>query len=302
MILFCKCSDSDQVDSSKVIAISVFLENANLEYLEISNLCGEFESDQSSLTKIINYPNASIRGVSTSIWKNREPKLDPLVELKDDSFVVIACYPRTIIGLLNRSNISTAHITIFNLREDSVENIISNIEDFKLPKKTQSSDSIAKSLEVGEGSSGGWFPIIDNDRCTNCGQCMDFCLFGVYERMDDKSIKVLKPENCKENCPACARICPQIAIIFPKLPEKPINGSEVNEGEHKNLKLDINDMFGDDVYTALAARKKRSKKNLLKSQNIIEAENERDKCVMQLLDQDGNKANSICSCNCSKKD
>lgn len=272
MILFCKCSGSDQVENSKVSAISEFLEKANLEYLEISNLCGEFESDQSYLTKL----------------------------LKDDELVVIACYPRTIIGLLNSSNISTEDVTLFNLREDRLENIVSDVKKLNLSKKSQSSDNIVKSLEVGDGSSGGWFPVIDYERCSNCGQCMDFCLFGVYERMEDKSIKVVKPENCKENCPACARICPHIAIIFPKLSEKPINGSEVNEGENKNLKLNINDMFGDDVYTALAARKKRSKKKLLKSQNIIDAENERDKCVMQMLDQDGSKLKSLCSCKCSK--
>ena len=25
-----------------------------------------------------------------------------------------------------------------------------------------------------------WFPVIDYDRCTNCMQCLSFCLFGVY--------------------------------------------------------------------------------------------------------------------------
>ena len=95
----------------------------------------------------------------------------------------------------------------------------------------------------------GWFPVIDYDRCTNCGQCMDFCLFSVYERMPDKSIKVVKPENCKDRCPACARICPQVAIMFPKLAEKPINGAMVEDvdTDKNNLKLDIKEMLGDRV-------------------------------------------------------
>ena len=25
-----------------------------------------------------------------------------------------------------------------------------------------------------------WYPVIDYDRCTNCMECIDFCLFGVY--------------------------------------------------------------------------------------------------------------------------
>ncbi len=36
---------------------------------------------------------------------------------------------------------------------------------------------------AGEGKASAWkpwFPVIDYDRCTNCMQCLSFCLFGVY--------------------------------------------------------------------------------------------------------------------------
>jgi len=59
---------------------------------------------------------------------------------------------------------------------------------------------------------------------------MDFCLFGVYSS-ENGHIKVVKPENCKNNCPACARICPSRAIIFPKYDKSPINGG-LDEEEH----------------------------------------------------------------------
>jgi NAD-dependent dihydropyrimidine dehydrogenase PreA subunit len=66
--------------------------------------------------------------------------------------------------------------------------------------------------------------VIDYDRCRNCKQCLNFCLFGVYQLSEEGKVEVRKPAGCKTNCPACARMCPQKAIIFPKYAEAPING------------------------------------------------------------------------------
>jgi NAD-dependent dihydropyrimidine dehydrogenase PreA subunit len=70
-----------------------------------------------------------------------------------------------------------------------------------------------------------WYPVIDYDRCTGCRQCVSFCLFGVYEVVEGRVV-VARPRKCKDNCPACARICPAGAIIFPKHPNAPINGEQ----------------------------------------------------------------------------
>jgi len=70
-----------------------------------------------------------------------------------------------------------------------------------------------------------WYPVIDRQRCTHCGKCVQFCLFSVYAKKDGK-VTVVAPKNCKNNCPACARVCPANAIIFPKHPDVPINGEE----------------------------------------------------------------------------
>ena len=69
-----------------------------------------------------------------------------------------------------------------------------------------------------------WFPVIDASRCVNCGKCADFCMFGVYEKVDGK-FRVVHPAACKTDCPACARICPANAIIFPKSKEDRLNGA-----------------------------------------------------------------------------
>jgi ferredoxin len=74
-----------------------------------------------------------------------------------------------------------------------------------------------------------WFPVIDQSLCTLCGQCARFCMFGVYA-YDKKSLTVVNPLACKNNCPACGRTCPASAIMFPRLAENSVlAGAEPGE-------------------------------------------------------------------------
>lgn len=86
-----------------------------------------------------------------------------------------------------------------------------------------------------------WYPVIDYSRCTNCLECIDFCLFGVYgvDRID--TILVEQPDNCRKGCPACSRVCPENAIIFPQHKTPVIAGA--NE-LGANLKIDLSQLFG----------------------------------------------------------
>jgi len=62
-----------------------------------------------------------------------------------------------------------------------------------------------------------WYPAIDKNVCTKCKQCVEYCLFGVYRWEDE--VKVISPDSCKSGCPACARLCPSRAILFPECTE-----------------------------------------------------------------------------------
>ena len=86
-----------------------------------------------------------------------------------------------------------------------------------------------------------WYPVIDYSRCTNCMECIDFCLFGVYGVDQLDRILVEEQDNCKKGCPACSRVCPENAIIFPGHKDSAIAGAE---GEVGNLKIDLSKLFG----------------------------------------------------------
>jgi len=101
-----------------------------------------------------------------------------------------------------------------------------------------------------------WFPVVDYDRCTNCGQCLNFCLFGVFGRDGRGRVAVLRPAKCKTNCPACARVCPEAAIIFPKHGTPPINGADVRPEDLQRAKMmtDPSALARGDIYAALRKR------------------------------------------------
>ena len=86
-----------------------------------------------------------------------------------------------------------------------------------------------------------WYPVIDYSRCTNCMECIDFCLFGVYGVDSIETILVEQPDNCRKGCPACSRVCPENAIIFPQHKTPTIAGSAA-VGE--SLKIDLSALFG----------------------------------------------------------
>src|SRR5262249_38144994 len=72
-----------------------------------------------------------------------------------------------------------------------------------------------------------WYPVIDYSRCTNCMECLDFCLFGVYGVDALDRLVVENQDNCKRGCPACSRVCPEQAIMFPDYKTPAIAGAPV---------------------------------------------------------------------------
>lgn len=129
-----------------------------------------------------------------------------------------------------------------------------------------------------------WFPVIDYDRCTNCMQCLSFCLFDVYGVDEDKQIQVQNNDNCKTNCPACSRVCPEVAIMFPKYTSGPINGEAVKQEdiERESMKVDITALLGGDIYSSLRTRSEKAKSRFSKERSPDKALDERKRCLTKL--------------------
>ncbi|MBL9114272.1 MAG: ferredoxin family protein [Verrucomicrobiaceae bacterium] len=130
-----------------------------------------------------------------------------------------------------------------------------------------------------------WFPVIDYSRCTNCMQCLSFCLFDVYGVSKDGKIQVQNNDNCKTNCPACSRVCPEVAIMFPKYQAGPINGDVVNESDlgREKMKVDITSLLGGDIYAALKNRSEAAKSRFSKERSPDKALDERKKCLTKMV-------------------
>jgi Pyruvate/2-oxoacid:ferredoxin oxidoreductase delta subunit len=129
-----------------------------------------------------------------------------------------------------------------------------------------------------------WFPVIDYDRCTNCMQCLSFCLFGVYGVDAERKLQVQNQDNCKTNCPACSRVCPEAAILFPKYKAGPINGDIVSDADlqREKMKIDISALLGGDVYSLLRERSDKAKSRFSKERDSDKALAERQKCLVKL--------------------
>ena len=129
-----------------------------------------------------------------------------------------------------------------------------------------------------------WFPVIDYDRCTNCMQCLSFCLFDVYGVSSEGKIQVQNNDNCKTNCPACSRVCPEVAIMFPKYMHGPINGEPVSSEDvrREKMKVDISSLLGGDIYSKLRDRSAQAKSRFGKERSSDKALEERKKCLVKL--------------------
>ncbi len=178
----------------------------------------------------------------------------------------------------------------FSVADHDVQIVVRNITGLD----TTAIVSLVKGLtvETGGGTAQGWkpwFPVIDYDRCTNCMQCLSFCLFDVYGATAEGKITVQNENNCKTDCPACSRVCPEVAILFPKYKGGPINGDVVNSDDIRReaMKVDISALLGGDIYSLLRDRSGKAKSRFSKERDDDRALKERQRCLTKLQESSG---------------
>jgi heterodisulfide reductase subunit A-like polyferredoxin len=186
-IILCRCGASF-VPNDKLDEISGLINKLDINVFELQDLCAVSVRESEIIRDIAN--NYSLK-------------------------IVIACYPRAVKNMLIQAGISYEGFETINFKEFSGEQIFQKIKEKFNVKDGNAEYKVVKSTL----SVPAWYPVIDDSLCILCGKCARFCLFGVYT-YNGKSLKVIDPLACKNNCPACGRTCPVSAIIFPRLPEK----------------------------------------------------------------------------------
>jgi len=162
-------------------------------------------------------------------------------------------------------------------------------EDRSAEQTLAALEAIRNQMQISPvGAHKPWFPVIDFSRCTNCMQCLSFCLFDVYGVSTEGKIEVRNQNNCKTDCPACSRVCPDVAIMFPKYQHSPINGEQISADDVRReaMKVDISALLGGDIYQALRDRSAKAKSRFSKERDDERALKERQNCLLKLKDLD----------------
>jgi NAD-dependent dihydropyrimidine dehydrogenase PreA subunit len=228
-ILFCNCAYSDVVPGNVRAEVLDGLSNSGVRFDPVSDLCGLAAEGAESLR--------ALTGAS---------------DLR-----IAACYPRAVRWIFHsaRADLPTQGVKILNMRTLTGEQVLASL--LEGAEESDRAVSIERERLVANSERWvPWFPVIDYDRCTDCRKCLDFCLFGVFALSGEQKVEVRNPRKCKTNCPACARICPQAAIVFPKHPSSPINGDEVKQEDldRPEMQVDVDSLISGDVYSKLRGR------------------------------------------------
>lgn len=166
---------------------------------------------------------------------------------------VVGCHKRALAALFDSVGVKAERL--IDLRGGTVGEVLGEM-GLQSQRLLECDEEVLREIESLEQKAGqdAWYPLLDAQKCVNCGKCHDFCLFGVYT-MEQGEVSVANPTNCKNNCPACARVCPVGAVIFAKHDEAPINGGEAQAGEGATFKVDMNAVYNEALRERLQHRR-----------------------------------------------
>ncbi len=206
-VTVCACASRAWTDKGKVAEMAAALKNEGYEVVLVADLCRQVMEASPELPKMA-------------------------------AGVIFACHPRAVHSLLEWAGQEARQVE--DLRSNSREEVLARLGiSYSDTRDAAETERFRQEIAAfpAENGTDAWYPVLDKTRCVECGKCHDFCLFGVYT-VENKRVKVTQPQNCKNSCPACARMCPSRAIIFPKYEKSPINGGTALEETFTPGKMD----------------------------------------------------------------
>lgn len=239
-LIYCRCG-GENVSESLHGQLTSLIKKFNTDVIELHDLCAYSVNEKEVL-----------KSISEKYHKK----------------TIIACYPRAVKHMLIQGGIDIGNYNFISFKElnpEQIEKMLKN--ELTLPEGMADYQIFKNSLDVP-----AWFPVIDHTRCTYCGKCSKFCLFGVY-KFSKGSLEVVNPLSCKNFCPACGRTCPANAIMFPRLAEKSVlAGAEPGE-----IKINIEEQS---LFNQLNERN-RNRKSIFRQGVVQLAEEERKKALAE---------------------
>ena len=150
-VTICACASRSFIDKEKVVKVAAFLRKEGYDVVVEPDLCEKVRERTSDLPDIA-------------------------------SSTIIACYPRAIRSLFASVGMETSRV--LDLRNEGMEAILDSfgfayevcpveMEEEEVIRQSVSSFPVKIGVDA-------WYPTLDKERCTDCGKCHDFCLFGVY--------------------------------------------------------------------------------------------------------------------------
>lgn len=240
-VLFCSCK-AHNIKKKDAARLRECLQKMNIHIVEVDDLC------------------------AISL---HEPHLLNDVGKQYEKKTIIACYPRAIKHMFIQNGVEFGDFDVLSYKTNTFE----EIEQQLLAKEwinegASTYETIKTTLDVP-----GWYPIVDQTLCNQCGKCANFCLFGVYSHSRDQ-LKVVEPLSCKNHCPACGRTCPTSAIMFPRLREKSVLAGAEPDGQ--KVVIDQGSLL-----SSLNARNQ-NRKSIFQPGVLEMAEEERKKALQEL--------------------
>ena len=143
------------------------------------------------------------------------PVIERLRSLPQPAYFLVPLSPRSVKSLLDYLQIPYAEV-------------FETADAVQVPDGGYVSEQVGGHVErLAESLESRWYPVIDNSRCTACLECVNYCLFAVYTIGNDSRPFVDQPDACRDGCPACSRVCPSQAIMFPLYEDRLIAGYDV---------------------------------------------------------------------------
>ena len=250
-ILYCDCARADVVPAATKRAVRAALAHAPGRVECVADLC--------------------------RCAADRDPLLADLVTGAGGPLHVVACYPRAVRWLFAFAQAPLpGPATVHNMRTDEAATILTRLglapadEAADAEGRDRAARRVSEPAALHAREPAGaapddwvaWYPVIDRDRCTGCRQCVEFCLFGTYAVDEDGRVRVASPASCKLNCPACARVCPASAIIFPKFADGGFiagDAGAAQRGGEDGLRSDLARLGHEDAYDVLRRRAARAR-------------------------------------------